>query len=104
MDLVVVGIVILNAIFIAMLLITGIDNEKYVGYRKKAFTDMKKTKILLYCIPLFLSMILTFGLNQLGVMWSPGLVIICIGILAGFILFDNVESKRIKSGANTGAV
>ncbi|MCL2607709.1 MAG: hypothetical protein FWD92_04065 [Methanomassiliicoccaceae archaeon] len=75
-------------------------NKKCAGYRKSAFLAMKKIRIVFYCIPLFISIILAiiaYPILEEG--YFPeiaSLWIVMIGIMIGVILFNMLESEKVK--------
>ena len=78
-------------------------SKKYGRYRKQAFSAIKKTRIVIYCVPLLISIALTIIICQkmggdfLGSMY---MWIVSIGIVVTLALFDIFESRRIKEIEN----
>jgi len=89
---------ILLGLYILLTFIGVAYSNKYSKYRKEAFSTMKKTKLIVYSAPLIFSILCLIFFYQtleenigLFCIW-----IIMIGAAIGPILFDGVESKRIK--------
>ncbi|MCL2032901.1 MAG: hypothetical protein FWG96_06525 [Methanomassiliicoccaceae archaeon] len=85
---------------IALMLIAFRYSSKYVTCRKEAFSAMKKARVIIYAIPLFLSVL--FVIIFYRDMVDYGLAMtnmhaIFVGAFAGILLFDVFESKEIKS-------
>jgi hypothetical protein len=93
-------VVIFFGLFMAMLYLTN----KYGRFRKKAFSSMGKVRLVLYFVPLILAAVLVAFLyfrKLTGYLFvGASIEIVLTGIVAGVVLFDVIESRRVKlSGA-----
>jgi len=70
----------------------------YIKYRREALSTVKKTKITLYCIPSFFSILsVIFFYEQVTDLLSGAWIwVIVISIILGIVLFDLFESRRVK--------
>ncbi len=92
-----IAMIVLFVLFAAALYTT----LKYGKHRRKAVSIMNKAKLIAYCIPLIVSVLLTAVFHQelreylVAPMWSVG-----FGVIAFVILFDVFESR--KAGRSEG--
>jgi len=89
------GLVLLiwGLIFVAMMFCSA----KYGAYRKMAYSNMKKIRIIAYCVPSFFLIFVTIMFYQNLVNYLSGGIwiwMVGIGFMAGVVLFDIFESRK----------
>jgi tryptophan-rich sensory protein len=92
---------VLNALIIivwAVVLFTLLlGMNRYVAYRKKAFSVMNKMKMIIYLIPLILSVLFAAVCMKTADYYPTSWVyVVFIGAVAVIILFDLFESRKAK--------